>query len=183
MSVKTKSRALVQELEILLWPSEALRRKSAPVVEITDELRDLARNMILTMKNAPGLGLAAPQVGLNIRLVVVNPAANDDEDENSFEEPFAMINPVILDSSGEDLDEEGCLSLPGVYVDIPRPERLTAEYTSIEGKRKTITAHGVFARCIAHEIDHLDGIVFWDHLTKLKRDWLKLRFKRNLKKA
>ncbi|MBI5816463.1 MAG: peptide deformylase [Nitrospinae bacterium] len=175
MNVRANTLQGSDELEILWWPDDTLGEKCEPVGEVTEEIRQLARSMIFTMIAAPGLGLAAPQVGVLKRLVVVDPAADE---ENSGGEPFAMINPVIIQSSGEVIDEEGCLSMPGIYADIARPEELTVEYTSAEGGIERLNTRGFMARCVAHEIDHLNGVLFWDHLNKFKRDWLKLRFKR-----
>lgn len=151
-------------------------KKSAPVVEVTDEIRSLAEGMISAMLAAPGLGLAAPQVGVSLRIVVVYPAGS--EFEYAGIGPITLVNPVITETSGEDLTEEGCLSIPGIYSDLPRPAWLKVKFTSLDGEPRELQAKGRLARCVAHEVDHLDGVIFWDRLPRLKRDWLKLKFKR-----
>ena len=161
---------------ILKWPDPALFKKSAPVAEVTAEIRSLAEGMTSAMLSAPGLGLAAPQVGVMLRLIVVYPAVA--EFEYAGIGPITLVNPVITETSGEEIIEEGCLSVPGVYTELARPAWLKVKYTSLDGEPKELQAKGRLARCVAHEVDHLDGVVFWDHLPRLKRDWLKLKFKR-----
>lgn len=136
--------------------------------------------MINAMVDAPGIGLAAPQVGVLKRLIVVDPSYDDD---SPLDKPFAMINPEIVASKGEVTGEEGCLSMPGLYTDISRPEYIKARYLNTNGKELDIEATGLTARCIAHETDHLDGILFWDHLYRVKREWLKLKLRRLLARA
>lgn len=162
-------------LKILIYPDPILSMKCAPIEEITDDIRVLADRMSRTMIAAPGLGLAAPQVGKPIRLIIIDISCGE---ENVERDTVAMINPMILETSGEALDEEGCLSIPGIFTDTVRPERLRVEYTTLDGNRHELAAQGTLARCIAHEIDHLNGILFWDRLGKFKKDWLKLKFKR-----
>lgn len=160
---------------ILKWPDPVLLKKSAPVTEVTDEIRSIAEGMTSAMLSAPGLGLAAPQVGVSLRLIVVYPAGS--ETEYMGIGPITLVNPVITESGGENISEEGCLSVPGVYYDILRPAWLKVKYTSLDGEPKELEANGRLARCVAHEVDHLDGLIFWDRLPRLKRDWLKLKFK------
>ncbi|MGK7344894.1 MAG: peptide deformylase [Candidatus Nitrospinota bacterium M3_3B_026] len=161
-------------LEILTWPHPALGKKAEPIAEITGEMRALAARMMATMTAAPGLGLAAPQVGQSVRLIVVDMACAE-EGETS---PVAMINPEIIKASGEIIDEEGCLSVPAVFADVTRPEWLSVKFTDLDGAAREFEAEETLARCLAHEIDHLDGLLFWDRLSRLKRDWLKLKYKR-----
>jgi peptide deformylase len=161
---------------ILKWPDASLFKKAAPVTEVTDEIRSLAEGMICAMMAAPGLGLAAPQVGVSLRLIVVYPAGS--EFEYAGIGPITMVNPVITETFGEELIEEGCLSVPGVNSELVRPAWLKVKYTSLDGEPKELEAKNRLARCVAHEVDHLDGVIFWDRLPKIKRDWLKLKFKR-----
>lgn len=172
MSVEIKEDSPL--LEILTWPHPALGRKAEPIAEITGEIRALAARMTATMTAAPGLGLAAPQVGRGVRLIVVDMACAEEVETS----PVAMINPEIVKTSGEIIDEEGCLSVPGVFADVARPSRLTVRYTALDGAARELDAEDILARCLAHEIDHLDGVLFWDRLSRLKRDWLKLKYKR-----
>lgn len=160
---------------ILKWPDPVLFKKSVPVTEVTDEIRSLAEGMTSAMLAAPGLGLAAPQVGVSLRLIVVYPSGS--EIEYMGIGPITLVNPVISETAGEDISEEGCLSIPGIYYDLPRPAWLKVKYTSLDGEPKELQAKGRLARCVAHEVDHLDGVIFWDRLPRLKRDWLKLKFK------
>jgi peptide deformylase len=161
---------------ILKWPDPALFKKAAPIGEVTDEIRSLAERMTSAMMSAPGLGLAAPQVGVSLRLIVVYPAGS--EFEYAGIGPITLVNPVITETFGEELTEEGCLSVPGIYTELVRPAWLKVKYTSLDGEPKELGAKGRLARCVAHEVDHLDGVIFWDRLPRLKRDWLKLKFKR-----
>lgn len=161
---------------ILKWPDPALFKRAEPVAEITDEILSLADKMTVAMLAAPGLGLAAPQVGISLRLIIVHPAGA--ELEYAGMAPVALLNPSITETLGEDISEEGCLSVPGIYTELPRPAWLKVKYTSLDGEQKELQAKGRLARCVAHEVDHLDGVIFWDRLPRLKRDWLKLKFKR-----
>lgn len=161
---------------ILKWPDPALFKKSSPVTEVTDEIRSLADAMTSAMLAASGLGLAAPQVGVSLRLVVIDPAAS--EIEYAGMEPITLVNPVITEIFGEEIIEEGCLSVPGIYCELARPSWLKVRFTTLDGEPKELEARGRLARCVAHEVDHLDGVMFWDRLSRLKRDWLKLKFKR-----
>jgi peptide deformylase len=161
---------------ILKWPDPALFKKSAPVTKVTDEIRSLAEGMTSAMLSAPGLGLAAPQVGVLLRLIVVYPAGA--EFEYAGIGPITLVNPVITETLGEDIGDEGCLSVPGVNCELTRPAWLKVKYISLDGEPKELQAKDRLARCVAHEVDHLDGVIFWDRLPRLKRDWLKLKFKR-----
>lgn len=164
-------------LPLCIYGSPVLRKKSEPVKEITPELVELARNMLDTMYNANGVGLAAPQVGKNIRLVVID-LAKEEEEHN----PIILFNPLVELEEGENPvveEEEGCLSVPEIWVKISRPSRVRISYTNENGETvelRDIT--GKFARCALHEQDHLNGILFVDKMsisdkamnaTKLKR--------------
>ena len=162
-------------LEILTYPDPILMKKAEPVAELTDEIKVLADRMVKTMTAAPGAGLAAPQVGTLLRIITVDTACGSEKRPPA---PLIMINPEITRTHGEIIDEEGCLSMPGIFADVARPESLTAIYTDQKGERRNIEAEGTLARCIAHETDHLDGVLFWDRLGRFKRDWLRLKFKR-----
>lgn len=146
-------------LDIRVLGDPILREDTKPVVEVTDELRALARNMFETMYIAKGIGLAAPQVGRTERLAVV------DVDDN----PLVIINPEIVHVEGKDKGEEGCLSIPDVYGDVERPARVHVRATGLDGEELEIEADGLFARCLQHEIDHLHGKLFIDYLSVLKR--------------
>ena len=165
-------------LEIVRYPHPALSRQSDWIKEITDEIRALAGNMIGILYKAHGVALAAPQVGMNSRLIVLDPCAIDQQLPQT--RPFAAINPRIIKTFGQSVEEEGCLSLPGLWANVSRPTRLTVEYTSLDGDLLEYEASGMMARCFAHEIDHLDGILFWDRLGKGRRLWYKVKFRRQM---
>ncbi len=151
-------------LPIVQFPNPILETVSAPIETITDDIKQLATDMAQTMYEAPGVGLAAPQIGRNIRMVVIDVSENKDR-------LLTLINPEIVAKSDEiELGEEGCLSLPGLYEKVNRFTEVTVEYTDLEGCRQSLAADGLLAICIQHELDHLDGKVFVDHLSRLKRN-------------
>ena len=152
-------------LPILVAPHPVLKQKCEPVAEVTDDIRQLLDDMLATMYDAPGVGLAAPQVGVSKRILVVDCAPRDADPQ-----PMKLINPEIV-SASDDLStyEEGCLSFPDQYADVKRPSRVTVRYLDENGTRQEVDAGGLLATCIQHEIDHLDGIVFVDHLSTVKR--------------
>jgi peptide deformylase len=154
-----------------LLGSPVLRQRSREVAAVDDEVRRLVDDMYETMDAARGVGLAANQVGVARRVAVV------DADEDRFE----MIDPVILESEGRAVAEEGCLSIPEIYGDVSRPERVVIEATDRDGNRYRKEATGLKARAIQHEIDHLDGILFLDHLSLIKRQMLLARYRREHK--
>jgi peptide deformylase len=158
-------------LPLHLLGSPVLRQRSAEVRTVDDEVRRLVDDMFETMDAARGVGLAANQVGVARRVAVV------DADEDRFE----MIDPVIIESEGRATAEEGCLSIPEVYGDVSRPERVVLEATDRHGNRFRKEATGLKARAIQHEIDHLDGILFLDHLSLVKRQVLQARYRREHK--
>jgi peptide deformylase len=132
--------------------------------------------MFATMYAAPGIGLAAPQVGVGLRLAVVDLMANEKS------KPYALINPEVIARSDElATREEGCLSLPGQYADVTRPARVTIRYLDVEGARRQIDAEGLLSACMQHEIDHLDGVLFVDHLSALKRNMILRRLAKELR--
>ncbi len=151
-------------LPIVQFPNPVLETVCQPIGEITEDIVVLAKDMAQTMYEAPGVGLAAPQVGHSIRLVVVDVSENKDS-------LLTLINPEIVAKSKEmELGEEGCLSLPGIYEKVTRYSEVTVRYTDISGQQQELHAGGLLAICLQHELDHLDGKVFVDHLSRLKRD-------------
>ena len=158
-------------LPLHLLGSPVLRQRSVEIGAVDDEVRRLLDDMYETMDAARGVGLAANQVGIARRVAVV------DADEERFE----MIDPVIVESEGRATAEEGCLSIPEIYGDVSRPERVVVEATDRNGQRYRKEATGLKARAIQHEIDHLDGILFLDHLSLVKRQILLARYRREHK--
>jgi peptide deformylase len=163
-------------LKILHYPEPLLKQKSQPVSEFNDALRQLADRMAETMYDAPGVGLAAPQVGVLKRLIVM--------DCSTGEEPADLIlavNPEIVSREGESLEEEGCLSVPGFWANVQRAAKATMRYQDVEGNVQQRTAEGLLAICMQHEIDHLDGILFVDRLSPLKRSLFRKKYLKMLK--
>jgi peptide deformylase len=151
---------------ILIIPDARLRAVCDPIVEIDDEIKTLAADMLETMYAAPGIGLAAPQIGVMKRIVTIDVANEGDEPA-----PYVMINPEIT-KFGEEIQvtEEGCLSIPELYYEVERPSTVTVTYTNLDGEEVTVDADGKLAVCIQHELDHLDGVLYIDYLSRLKRD-------------
>jgi peptide deformylase len=165
----------VSKLDIITLPDKLLRSKSAPVERIDDDLRRFLDDMLETMYEAPGIGLAAVQVGVPRRIVTVDIAKR--EDENAPPNPMFLINPEIVSSSEErDVHEEGCLSIPEYYAEVERPASIRIRYLDRNGKLQEIDANGILAVCLQHEVDHLNGTLFIDHLSKLKRDMVIKKF-------
>jgi len=157
---------------LVILPAPQLRLTSAPIARVDDGVRKLAEDMLETMYAAPGIGLAAVQVGEMNRLITID--VSHDEDAK---EPRVFINPEILWKS-EDLSvyEEGCLSIPEYYEEVERPARVRVRYTNLAGEPEELEADGLLATCLQHEIDHLDGVLFIDHISKLKRDRVTKKF-------
>ncbi|RMF11436.1 MAG: peptide deformylase [Alphaproteobacteria bacterium] len=156
-------------LPVVCIPDPVLRAKSAPVEHIDDALKRLAGDMIETMYAAPGIGLAAIQVAVPRRMLVVDTDYEGEEDRN----PRVFVNPEILWRSDEmRVHNEGCLSVPEHYAEVARPARVRVKYLDLEGREHVEEADGLLATCLQHEIDHLDGRLFVDHLSKLKRDMI-----------
>ncbi|MEP3476589.1 MAG: peptide deformylase [Hyphomicrobiales bacterium] len=153
--------------EIITIPDPVLRENCSPIEDITPELKMLMQDMLETMYDAPGVGLAAPQINIPIRLIVMD-AAQKEGDEK---EPIIMINPKIL-SSSDDLSvyEEGCLSIPEYFAEVERPAIVKVGYRDEEGKEQERECEGLLGTVVQHEIDHLDGVLFIDYLSKLRRD-------------
>jgi peptide deformylase len=153
-------------------PDPVLRKSALPVENITDKTLQLLDDMAETMYDAPGIGLAGPQVGELKRLIVMDCSRDDEKSEL-----WQMINPEVIELSEDNSTlEEGCLSIPGHTADVSRPDWIKLRFTDIKGKEQQIKAEGLLAACIQHEIDHLNGILFIDHISKLKRDiiWRKV---------
>jgi peptide deformylase len=160
-------------LEIQIYPEPVLRQKAAPIAQIDDEIKTLASNMAQTMYAAPGVGLAAPQVGQSVRLIVV-----DIQSGEGGGELLTLINPKIVKADGEIRHEEGCLSVPDVREEVKRANAVTVEALDLDGKELTIEAEDFFAVVLQHEIDHLNGVLFIDHLSRLKQSMVKKRLKK-----
>ena len=154
--------------EILTEPNEILRKKSLNVEKVDKDLQNLMDDMLETMYAAPGIGLAAIQIGIPKRVIVLD-LASKDEPKN----PMYFINPEIIEKSNNNLTyEEGCLSVPGQFAEIDRPDKCHLKYLDYYGQPKEIKAEGMLATCIQHEIDHLEGILFIDYLSKLKKSMI-----------
>jgi peptide deformylase len=163
--------------EIIVIPDKQLRLVSKPVVTVDAGVRKLADDMLETMYDAPGIGLAAIQVAVPLRLVTMDIAKRDKDDPEAKPQPRVFINPEIVAAS-EDLSvyEEGCLSIPEYYEEVERPARVRVRYLDLDGKVHEDDAEGLYATCIQHEIDHLNGVLFIDYLSKLKRDRVMKKF-------
>ena len=153
---------------IVIEPDPILRKRSTPVEEVNNDLRKLLNDMLETMYEAPGIGLAAVQVGILKRLIVIDISKNKEK-----KEPLFLINPKLtFKSKNTSVYEEGCLSLPGHFAEIERPAECQIKYIGYDGKKKEIKANGLLSTCIQHEIDHLNGVLFIDYLSKLKKDMI-----------
>ena len=151
--------------QILTEPNEILRQKSLPVVTVDKEIQNLMDDMLETMYAAPGIGLAAIQIGTPKRVIVL-----DIEKKEGQKNPIFLINPIILEKSKKNSTyEEGCLSVPGQFAEIDRPDKCHVKYLNYHGEPKEIKAEGMLATCIQHEMDHLEGILFIDYLSNLKK--------------
>ena len=163
---------------LIILPDPKLRLVSEPIKAVTDEVRRLADDMLETMYDAPGVGLAAIQVGVPLRMVTMDVSKSETE-----RQPLVLLNPEILSSSEEKSSyEEGCLSIPEYYEELERPARVRFRYMNLQGETIEQDADGLMATCVQHEIDHLNGILFIDHLSKLKRDRVMTKFKKAAKR-
>ncbi len=158
-------------LPILHYPDARLRKTAKPVSEVNDEIRRLIDDMFETMYDAPGIGLAATQVNVHLRLLVADISEHKDQ-------PLVFINPELLATDGQEQTEEGCLSVPGIYESVKRASRIRVSALDRNGDRFELEAEGMLAVCIQHEIDHLDGKLFVDYLSEMKRQ----RIRRKLEK-
>mgnify|MGYP003651116452 FL=1 len=153
-------------LPIITAPDPRLKVLSEPVDAVTDDIRQLMDDMLETMYDAPGVGLAAPQVGVTKRVIVIDTAGSDEDPA-----PMRLANPeVVWESEETKIYDEGCLSLPEYYSDVERPDRVRVRYLDYDGASQEIEVDGLTAVCIQHEIDHLDGILFVDHISRVKRE-------------
>ena len=169
--------------EIIILPDKQLRLVSKPIEKVTVEIRRLADDMLETMYDAPGIGLAAIQVAQPLRLITMDLAKRDENGETT-PKPRVFINPEIIAKSEEmSVYEEGCLSIPEYYEEVERPAKVRVRFTDLDGKVHEEDAEGLYATCIQHEIDHLNGILFVDYLSKLKRDRVMKKFTKAAKRA
>ncbi len=165
--------------DILILPDKRLRQVSEPVKKVDAGIRALVEDMFETMYDAPGIGLAAIQVGAPKRVVTMDLAKKDDP-----KNPQVFINPEVVWTSEEKaVYEEGCLSIPEYYGDVERPAQVKVKYLDLDGKPHELEASGLLATCLQHEIDHLNGVLFIDHLSKLKRDRVLKKFTKAAKRA
>ena len=154
--------------KILTEPDPFLRQKSKKVEEVTDNIRSLMDDMLDTMYNAPGIGLAAIQIGVPQRVIVIDLSRNEEKSN-----PLYFVNPEIIINSKENASyEEGCLSVPGQFAEINRPNKCKIKFLDYDGKKRTLETEGLLATCIQHEMDHLEGILFIDYLSKLKKSMI-----------
>jgi peptide deformylase len=160
-------------LPIIETPDPLLRQISTPVETVTDELRALIDDMFETMYAAPGIGLAAIQVGVPKRLLVIDLQEPEEEDGEAVRNPLVFINPEIVEASNTlQVYSEGCLSVPDMYAEVERPDRIRARWLDRDGQAREEELDGLLAICLQHEMDHLEGILFIDHLSRLKRDMI-----------
>jgi peptide deformylase len=164
---------------VLQFPDKRLAKRSAPIEEITDEIRELASDMCEVMYDEPGIGLAAPQVGESLRLIVVDTGWTEEDAEKS---PLILVNPEISEHEGKLVWKEGCLSVPDFEAEVERAERVLLRAQDLDGKPLEIQAEGLQAVCFQHEIDHLDGILFIDRISRLKRSRYVAKRKKQLKR-
>jgi peptide deformylase len=158
-------------LHILHYPDPRLRIKAEPVAQVDDAMRQLVDDMLETMYDAPGIGLAAPQVNVSKRLIVIDISETRDA-------PLCLINPVIVEREGSELMEEGCLSVPGIYDTVERAAAIRVQAMGRDGKPYEMRADGLLAVCIQHEMDHLEGKLFVDYLTEMKRQRIKKKLEK-----
>ncbi|NPA71988.1 MAG: peptide deformylase [Gammaproteobacteria bacterium] len=152
----------MEKLDIVLYPEAGLKEVCAPIPEMNDDIDKLIDDMLYTMYDAPGIGLAAPQIAVQQRLIVMDVSETNDQ-------PLALINPEIIQSAGTVDWEEGCLSMPGIYAKVTRPSDILVRGMNRDGKMIELEADGLLAICIQHEIDHLNGTMFIDRISRMKR--------------
>lgn len=163
-------------LPILHYPDERLHTVAKPVASVDDKIRQLVADMAQTMYAAPGIGLAATQVDVHLRVIVMDISETHDQ-------LLTLINPVILKSEGEAVRDEGCLSVPGIYEPVKRAAKITVKYLNSDGKEVIQEAEGLIGVCIQHEMDHLEGKVFVEYLSRLKQGRIKLRMKKRARET
>jgi peptide deformylase len=160
-------------LPILKYGAPQLREVSKPVDVFAPDLEEIAQNMVETMYGSPGIGLAAPQIGINIRLVAIDLTVGEDESGR-----IILCNPEVVSAEGEQKSDEGCLSIPEFSETVTRPLKLSVRGQNLHGDKVKYEAEGLLARCFSHEIDHLNGILFIDHLSPLKRSLIRNKIKK-----
>jgi peptide deformylase len=160
-------------LPIVEVPDPRLRQISSPVDQVDDEVRALVKDMFETMYAAPGIGLAAIQVGVPRRILVIDLQEPEEEGGEPVRDPRVFINPEIVEHSDRDVPyTEGCLSVPDQYAEVDRPDRIRARWLDLDGKLREEEIEGLLATCLQHEMDHLNGVLFIDHLSRLKREMI-----------
>src|SRR5688500_8979930 len=163
---------------IVLWGSEVLEKPADPVTNITDAEIKLIRDMTETMYKAPGVGLAAPQIGVSKRIMVTDVTSGEERDQL-----LTIINPEIVVADGEQYEEEGCLSIPGFSATVVRPKKVVLRGVGLNGKEIILEGSGLLARAFSHELDHLDGKFFLDHISFIKRDMIRRRIKKLIRQG
>ncbi len=164
---------------LIILPDPLLRQVSKPIERVDADFQRLADDMLETMYDAPGIGLAAIQIGVPRRMLVIDVSREGEE-----KQPLVFVNPEIVVSSDErSVYEEGCLSIPDYYAEVERPATVTVKYLDRDGKEQTVEADGLLATCLQHEIDHLNGVLFIDHISRLKRDMVIKKFTKAAKSA
>jgi peptide deformylase len=161
-------------LKIVTFGDPVLSKPAEPIIQIGQDILDLARDMVLTMHAVPGIGLAAPQVGIGKRLITVDLSVGEKP-----EDLIILANPEILEAEGEETSEEGCLSVPGIQEKVRRPARVRVRGKDLQDREKIIEAEGLLARAFCHEIDHINGRLFFENLSPLKRALVRNRLKKN----
>jgi peptide deformylase len=165
--------------EVLQFPDKQLRRVSVPIERVTDEIRALARDMCDVMYDEPGIGLAAPQVGEAIRLIVVDTQWTDEDAERN---PLILMNPELSEHAGTLVWTEGCLSVPDFQAEVERAARVRLRAQDLDGREVDIAVEGLQAVCFQHEVDHLNGVLFIDHISRLKRSRYESRRRKQLRR-
>lgn len=163
---------------ILKYGAPELAKRSDPLTEFPDSLQELAQDMVQTMYAAPGVGLAAPQIGLNIRLMVIDTTSGEDPSKLAI-----MANPELLEQEGEQHEEEGCLSVPGYHGVVIRPAWVKVQGQNLKGKEIVMEGTELLARALCHEIDHLNGKLFFERLGMLKRDLIKRKIRKEIREG
>ena len=162
-------------LDIVKYPEPVLSEPTRKVENFDDGLRQFAADMVATMHAAPGIGLAAPQVGRSVRLCVLDLSVGESEDDL-----MVLVNPRVVEEEGNVSEEEGCLSFPDLMIVVPRPQRVVVEAQDLDGNPMRMVGEDLLARCLHHEIDHLDGVLFIDRVSPLKRDLTRRKIKRRI---
>jgi peptide deformylase len=174
-------------LPLVIAPDPRLKVPSEPVKKVDDSIRKLMDDMLETMYASGGIGLAAVQVGVHKRILVMDiehGSARYPGTEGGDKKPIFMVNPeIVKESEEENTYEEGCLSFPGQYADVVRPKRVTIKYLDYDGKSQTLEADELFSTCVQHEIDHLNGVVFVDHISRLKRQMIMKKLEKSKKNS